>query len=260
MPEKIAQVLVFSDARRSEELGPILWTALKEVDAFWTQAGKGVTFERRYIAEAVPAVVAREVGGNSVLGRLGLGLGWLFGRTLWSSSLAGDASDQILKQSRGTVTRTYNFKRLAEGVRQRAPVDASRYLIVVDETLTPPSKWRYIIWDGDDRDSVVSINPVDPKYWRNADPNRLATIKHRVRTACLSAVGEFLGLTRCANPTCVMYEDVDSVTRLDGMVSLGAEHQLPSLTGRGYNMLATNLAEPQGLVRDPEPGEGAFLA
>lgn len=255
MADKIAQVLVFSDARRSEELGPILWAAFKEVERFWSEAGTGVTFERRYIAESVPSAVARDLGANTILGRFG----WLFGQTLWSSSLSTDASDQILQKSRGTVTRSYDFRRIADGVRERVGMDASRYLIVVDETLTPPPEWRYIISDGDERDGVVSILPVDPTYWRSTDPHRLATIKHRVRTACLGIVGEFLGLKPCDNPTCVMCGDVDSVVRLDGMVSLCERHNLPSLTGRGFSVLAANLDQPQPLTGNPTPGEEAPL-
>jgi hypothetical protein len=111
------------------------------------------------------------------------------------------------------------------------------------------------------RDTVVSTQPIDPEYWRSSDNNRLATIKHRVRTACLSAVGEMLDLKRCDNPRCVLYEDVDSVVRLDAMVQLGSEHDIPALTGKGFDVVAPHLSRPQSLKENPAPAdEGLFYA
>jgi hypothetical protein len=62
----------------------------------------------------------------------------------------------------------------------------------------------------------------------------VAIIKHRIRTAGLSVVGTFLGLKRCDEENCFLFDDVDSVTRLDDMVYLGGDHGLPELANRGF--------------------------
>ena len=112
-------------------------------------------------------------------------------------------------------------------------------------------EWRYIIWDGSQNDGVVSVAPTDPKYWRQQDAARVATIKHRVRTACLSLAGEFLGFSRCENPSCLLYGNVDSVLALDLMSEFGLEHDVQGLTGFGFEPVVREPANLQTPVTSP---------
>ena len=107
-------------------------------------------------------------------------------------------------------------------------------MLVTDQELTPPKGWRYIIWDEIQSGTAISIAPTDPVYWRYSDENRVAIIKHRIRTAGLSVAGTFLGLKRCEEENCFLYDDVDSVTRLDEMVYLSGHHGLQELANRGF--------------------------
>jgi hypothetical protein len=129
--------------------------------------------------------------------------------------------------------------------------------IVTDHSITPPEGWRYIIWDGTETDdAVASIVPLDPETWGIDDKNRMATIKHRIRTACLSSIGQFLGLATCRTPTCFLKKPVDSVTDLDVMRSLGPEHtsEAPGLTGWGFDLPGkdtTEVQEPRQIKEEP---------
>ena len=107
-------------------------------------------------------------------------------------------------------------------------------LLVVDQELTPPPNWRYIICADCRAGVVVSIAPIDPHYWHERDENRVAIIKQRVRAACCSALGGLLGLERCDNPSCMLYESVESVSNLDRMILLGPEHGISLLADHGF--------------------------
>jgi hypothetical protein len=84
--------------------------------------------------------------------------------------------------------------------------------------------------------AVISTAPLDPEYWEISDAKRVGTIKDRTRTAVMSLSGTFLGLHRCKNPKCFLFEHVDSVLNLDRMNTLGKEHgsEVPELVGRGF--------------------------
>jgi hypothetical protein len=156
----------------------------------------------------------------------------------------------------GPSGRTYDQAKLAEEVRRllRSVPSEAALLIITDRPITPPEGWRYIIWDDLSPGlGVISTAPCDPYYWRDTDPNRIATIKNRVRSSALTITGIHLGLERCGNPECFMFEDVDSVTAVDMMTELGPEHGHPALAGQGFE---ANVADP-ALVQEPvlkQPG------
>lgn len=108
-------------------------------------------------------------------------------------------------------------------------------IIITDLEITPPSGWRYVLWNLRENDAVISLAAMNPEYWGLRDRYLLTTIKRRVRASCLHVVGKFLGLRRCDNPICFLNRDVDSVTTLDGMVSLGKEHKLEELTNLRFS-------------------------
>lgn len=125
-------------------------------------------------------------------------------------------------------------------------------ITVTDQELTPPTNWRYIIWKETPK-IIISTVPIDPLYWGMNDIHRLAVIKHRLRTACLCNVGTLIGLQRCNNESCFLYRNVDSVTRLDGMVKLGPEHGINSLEGKGFDVFNDTPSETQQVVMNPPP-------
>jgi hypothetical protein len=125
--------------------------------------------------------------------------------------------------------------------------DVKMQVVVTDLVLVPPQGWRYIIWSRD----VISIAPTDPKFWNMKESNRKSIIKHRVRTACLSAVGQLMGLQRCDNERCFLYKNVDSVTRLDDMVVLGPEHNIGALSQKGFEIFTIIPGEVQDIKDNP---------
>ena len=96
---------------------------------------------------------------------------------------------------------------------------------------------------------MVSAAPTDPMFWRQHDPFRVATIKQRIRAACLGIAGEHIGFESCDNPTCFLFNDVDSVTTLDSMLEFGPEHSVVELTGRGFEPQPTHPATVQPLKK-----------
>jgi predicted Zn-dependent protease len=159
------------------------------------------------------------------------------------------------KKVEGMFARTYDAEKILQMVRELAGEEQSAIIpiVVTDVMLTPPPEWRYIIWDGDKNGMVISIPPTDPKFWRINDPNRIAIIKHRVRTAFLSAVGEVIGLESCLNERCFLFDDVESVTCLDSMVLLGPEHNIEALKRRGFKVLPNDPVKVQPVMENPEP-------
>ncbi len=134
-------------------------------------------------------------------------------------------------------------------------------IVVTDQEISPPEGWRYIISDdivSDDGSEacVISVAPTDPWYWSEDNDARSATIKHRIRSICLCAVGEYLGLKRCNNPRCFLYKDIDSVTTLDWMLLMGPEHRKKRLTMHGFAPRPEKPDEVQPVIPViVEPGE-----
>jgi predicted Zn-dependent protease len=256
----VLQVLLLTNAEVSRELGVILWAALLEIEQFYNNGRKRAEFQRLYISPYVPSVGVIGTIGSALRGLLPLhggasedALGRLGQAERRQTQLPGIAEIQ------GLYKKTYDYEKLVKLVReviQEQGSGSSKLLIVTDCELTPPKDWPYIIWDYEPADgggAVVSVAPIDPKYWRDPDPNRLSTIKHRVRTAGLSVTGEMLGLRLCNNPGCFLYKNVDSATTLDFMTQLGPEHEEGTLTGSGYAIDARDLTSVQKIVKDPAP-------
>ena len=134
-------------------------------------------------------------------------------------------------------------------------------IIVTDQEISPPEGWRYIISadivsDDGSEACVISVAPTDPCYWSEDNDARLATIKHRIRSICLCAVGEYLRLKRCNNPRCFLYKDIDSVTTLDYMLLMGPEHRKKGLTMHGFAPRPEKPDEVQPVIAViVEPGE-----
>jgi hypothetical protein len=253
------QVLLFRNTRQSDELGPSLWAALQEVEQFYNRALPPRTYHRFYLAESVPDEVKRALPLD------------------WEHVGAAVKDEGFWSNLRGRYQRTYDPNRLAEKVRHllmeqasqrpdlserlnvgqprgaegRSPLDLLRdapLLLVMDQELTPPPDWRYIIYDNCRAGVVVSIAPIDPHYWHEPPENRVASIKHRVRAACCSALGGLLGLERCDNPSCMLFESVESVSNLDRMILLGPEHGISLLADRGFEARPSDPTQVQPII------------
>jgi hypothetical protein len=165
----------------------------------------------------------------------------------------------------GQFTQTIDQRKLADAIRESLdpslPADM-KFCLVTDQELTPPPEWRYLIWDDCSTDrlagGVASLAPIDPAYWRIRDPWRVARIKHRIRTACLSMVAECSGSERCDDTKCFLFMDVESADRLDAMVRLAPGHpDLPELTGWGFGKLSD---QPEIVEKPIYSGQGEVLA
>jgi predicted Zn-dependent protease len=185
-----------------------------------------------------------------MFGNIGRALGrWIPGGEV-QTALDLLKHDQVLSSSGPSAElspsrrRTYDQTHLATIIRKLVDPDKSgeHLMIITDRPITPPADWRYIIWETDPNTnaSVISVSPLDPEYWRDQDPRRVMRIKTRTRNAALSITGELIGLERCENPACFLFDDVDSVTVLDEMRAFGAEHDLSELVGYGFDEMVSD--------------------
>jgi hypothetical protein len=235
MVASIVQVLLIKDAEAYGDLSPVLWAALEEVAAFYNSGAPLAEFRRAYLSvEPPPPEMADGVGEN-----------WV------------QLPENFWEEAQGTYNRTLDPAQVC-GASRRLLEHELGLLIVTDQEVTPHPGLRYNIWRScSGGGGLVSAAPTDPHYWgqpsRDAQQGRAAIIKHRVRTASFSVVGTMLGLERCDNDHCFLFQPVDSVLQLDSMVSLGYEHDLPRLAGRGYLVRTPNPAEVQAIVDYPPP-------
>lgn len=229
----VSQVLLLRDSKTSHELGLALWAAMQEMASFYNADQPRVRSTCDYISEFVPEEV-RRAGGAPF------------------NQLPPEWDKELWAKARGHYTRTYDCSKIVDSVSQMLEALGRRppFLVITDQELTPPPEWRYIVFDADARGQVTSIRPTDPVYWGDRSPRRVSTVKHRVRAAGLNGIGSLLGLHRCNNAECFLYSSIDSVTCLDAMVKLGAEHKLPRLAGYGFPPFG-DPAVTQGTVLQP---------
>ena len=206
----IDQILLLKDERSIKELSEPLVSLFREVEGLFNFGEPRAEFRHWWLnTEDRPEM------GPSGFSRIAL-------------------ADDFWKAALGRYASTYDAGQLGEFVDRALPPEGKK-LIVTDQELVPPPDWRYIIWDECTNGEVVSTVPTDPEYWGNRNAPREVTIKQRVRSACMNVVGGFLGLSRCQNERCFMFENVDSVMRLDNMVLLGEEHGIAGLSNKGYS-------------------------
>jgi predicted Zn-dependent protease len=234
---------MIADDGNYRELSKPLRAAIDEVKSFYNHGNERVIVSKGEI-----------VGGRNLkneLEKIKLGLPT-------SHDSSATALNQ-LRNARGRYFRTYDQRKLANLHREVLGNEVrgkdTLYVTVTDLEITPPKEWRYILWDyWPTNDAVISLAAMDPNYWRIEDQNRVATIKHRARTACLCVIGLFLGLTGCQNESCFMYSEVESVVRLDQMRYLGEEHnEFKNLVKRGFSVQPNDLEKVQRIIREPRP-------
>lgn len=252
-PVGVIQLLILFEEASVRELGPTLWAALLEVERFYNHGEPRATFERHFSSRyqlnlsafaSTKQVIGRILGSDTTDHAL----------TLLSRERRHEYSAEGEQRVKGRYTGTIDQHKLASVARELL-ADAAKgksLLIVTDREITPPPNYRYLVGDGGDDYAVVSTAPTDPTFWRQQDSARLVTIKHRVRTACLGFVGEFVGLDQCDNPFCFLYSDVDSVTTLDTMGELGPEHEIDGLTGCGFQLDLSQAEAVQRVVSHPK--------
>jgi len=215
--ERVLPVITHAIALRNHgtasEFGEMLWAVLGEVAAFYNLDKPRAQFQRRWIGDAVPPTAMTDAD-QVIIAKLD----WNW----W-------------KGVRSEAGRLVDYKLLGSAVRELLP-ELERILIVTDEELNPPPDWRYVIWwDVSVKgDGAVSLAPLDPRYWGDTDPQRLETVKWRIRASLLCMTGLRLGFRRCQNTKCYLYENVDSVSVLDEMVTLGPEHSTEGLTDKVF--------------------------
>jgi hypothetical protein len=267
-PLQVFQILLLFEEKNSRDYGVALWAALHEVEAFYNLGGEQrIAVRRLYISPHIP--------GHGVLDTL-RSVGKLFGAADTRNALDRLSQDESVQPTISAKdiakrdTKTYDQEKLVEIMRSsilserltQSDVTETRLMIMIDKPITPPSDWRYIIWDvlpeQQPRDAVISIAPLDPAHWGESESNRVGTIKDRARTAALTICGAFLGLHRCLNPHCFLYADADSVNALDGMVELGFEHsdELKELTGRGFAAPVGDPTTVDEVVQNPRKSMG----
>ena len=251
----INNILLIRYPDNSMQLGEALWAASKEVENFYNFGEQRAVFRRSYLSETMPESIQKKgAAGPSVLKKM-----WDFFTGSGNQPVEKEANEVMMNVSQADskwdtaeaqYVRSYDAGKIAQLARELAgerPSDETQ-VVVTDLVLVPPPEWRYVIWDG----NVISIAPTDPEFWNMKDSNRNAIIKHRVRTACLSVVGQLIGLRRCDNERCFLFGNVDSVTRLDNMVVLGPEHNIEALSQRGFEIFAEEPGKVQPITDNPK--------
>ena len=243
----IFQVVLFHDPT-SVPLGPAVWAAFREVEAFFRRSNErsDYTFPRYYLAESVPEALKSEVT-NSEGARRGLDQGF------WKRA-----------DARGLYDETYEQEALvAEARRLIGPaVDGQPLVVVTDVVLStlpkdfferqeiPSSLNRYIMWNRVGDSFIISLAPMDPSYWDLKDERRDHTVKRRVRAAGCRCTCELLGVGACRTRGCFMHTPVLSAAKLDDMTHLcGDRHhdKAPDLQGYGFQ----GEGEDAALVQQP---------
>jgi hypothetical protein len=209
----IVQVLLLTSSEAAASDGATLWTVLEEVEQLYNHGRQRAVFDRRLLAAQVPP---------------GLAEGELRDRYV---HLSEQGLPLLFDHAGGVYSGTLHAEPLAELIRRRLAVPDRRSVFVLTEReIAPPEDWAYIMWWETPTGMVTSTAALDPDYWGIQESDRLKVIKHRARAACMAATGIMLGLERCNNPSCYLFVEVDSVTRLDLMVAIGPEHE--EITGR----------------------------
>jgi hypothetical protein len=220
-------VLLLGDPELAHEAGRALWVVFDEVEKLYNLDQRRCVFERYAITSEGPHELGFDPGGREHI------------------EVSKPALEELWTAAGGRYSGTVDQAELAQLVRRKLRLKhGAKYEVVVvtDRDLTPPPDWRYILWDCTTGGWVVSIAAMDPAYWGIRDPSRAEAIKRRARAACMSVVGQALGLSRCDNEQCFLFSNVDSVTRLDLMNSLGSEHaEVIASESLGY---APNVEDP----------------
>ncbi|MGE3145711.1 MAG: hypothetical protein AB7K35_09005 [Pseudorhodoplanes sp.] len=246
----LLQAIVLFDEANARDYGLALWALLHEVEHFYRPLDPKRKFARFYICPTAPE--------RTLFGQILHGLGSvMYGSRVTSALDVLRPAEVIATREQeqavgGPYGRVIEQARLTEVVRRMIgcsdlPVPL---MIVTDRAITPPPEWRYVIWAATSSlDSVLSVAPLDPNFWRERDPHRIQTVKNRARSAALSITGVHLAIARCDNPECVMFGNVDSVTTLDEMTTFGPEHAIPALEGRGFSESAKDATAIEPVLR-----------
>ncbi len=214
----LLEVLLIRDPQFLVDVGPSIWNVFKEIEQFYNFSQPRMQGHRFAFDPALSKPLSSEL-------------------LVRRSSDAEELAKGFWGNSKGEYRHTIDQERLASAVRSYMPSEFRDMpmLLVIDQEITPPRDWRYIIWDMASSGSVISTAPLDPRYWRDRTPQRIGAIKHRVRVAALNITGSLLGLKRCSNDCCFLYDNVESTDVLDSMLILGPEHGWSDLAGYGYS-------------------------
>jgi hypothetical protein len=248
-------VIFLGSPRDSEALGPLLWSALEEVMTYMAPVGDQwlqvpLPTRSRSVAMVRPEYRRWYLGEDPPTFDLGHGH-----ERDPHLQLRGDQSDELWGKALQRRSR-FGAQALGTGVAALLGEEHGIYgdfvVVVTDRELVPPPDWRYVLWDGFPGGAVISVAPMDPRYWGAAMSDsalaRRSTVKQGARAAVMSVVGSKIGLSRCENPQCFMFAVVDSVSRLAEMRYLGPEH---SVTGLARGVFPVPEIGP-GLVTTPQ--------
>jgi hypothetical protein len=224
----IDQVLLFKSGRESQRLGKALWAVLEEARRYFTPTSPDGWLEVPVASNPTVAARVRPHFRKWYVAPEPPDLPGLPADTYYQ--LTDNAAREFWAEAeRGRGL--YDHHSL--GVSISSKLNLERAAVLVDQEIVPPSTWRYVIWNSYPGGAVISIAPIDPQYWGLPDgvdnDMRVSEVKRGARAATMSVVGSLLGLSRCDNQACFMFNAVDSVTRLAKMHSLGEEHRVRGL-------------------------------
>jgi hypothetical protein len=219
--KSISLVMMLHRPEFITEFGAATWAALREVETLYIAADPTASFSMFRLISQDSETLLSIHDDRQLLVQPGL---W---NTTW-----------------GRYSGTIDHSKMVRAVRDLLPGQNSNpMLLVVDEELTPPEGFRYLMWmeSKSDGGTVLSLSTLDPQNWMEVSSSskspqpttttRKAITKRRVRAASLLIVGGILGLKRCEKPNCFLYEKTTSVVHIDQLMQLGSEHagELPNI-------------------------------
>lgn len=227
------QALVLFEERNVKDYGLALWAALHEVEQFFKPLPGEHGYTRYFISSSQPESGIVDTVMRT-LGRLLFNTKEIAALDVLQSKEFKPIPKAATDDQERRLVEAGDLAKMVRGLIGRG--DELPMLIVTDRPLRPPPGWRYMIWKTlENRTGVLSVAPLDPLYWRESDPERIMTIKSRLRSAALAVTGDMLGLDQCSDRNCVMFRPVDSVLDLDDMVTLGGGHRTPELEHRRFD-------------------------
>jgi predicted Zn-dependent protease len=220
----ITLTLFFKSAKNAQELGPVLWKCLREVQQLFLGNTTGHQFVSMCIAPSVPDSFAREL--PEVTFRELQRIANIFpSRDFWAHSI-------------GQYTDSYSVAPLAAVTRSLLNIKADEGLVLlIDTELSDPilvsKKQRYIIFaDSGPQTQCVSVAVLDPEYWAGADSQRFEKLDRRFWAASCRAIGLMLGLSECTTRGCVFRLPIEGVRDLDSRSWICDKHGDSSLAGK----------------------------
>ena len=270
---KLLQAILFRYPR-SSRLGPVVWSAFKEVEASLSRfAGLKAEYQRYYLGVDVPDSLKGEANPECQQGNL------LLTDEFWDSERVRGAFDEtfevepVIMETRALIAAAAQTNPLVVVTDvEISPIPRRFSRLKLGESTEDPGKpeWaKYKFFEIYKMDglasAIISLCPMDPDFWSGtdsgsalefptqADLGNIGKIAQRVRAACFRETAQLLAnsLQKCGTRNCFLQHPVESPATLDRMSQFCNKHGLREIDP------PPNLSDARNRV--PEPHDRSSL-